>query len=163
MMRWVNVISPNCEELFHCCLLDSSLVTSALFDSIFQKLEDGRRALGEGLPAWSMDYFDRLFQLIDDEHEVFRVIGGMQSSPEFRFIMRDKIEGFFIEKRFRLHSESADNQVSAELYATAGSSIIIGLLGKMFIRPERFTREKVCQTYRDVLLHGAPPFRSKGA
>lgn len=136
---------------------------SGLYDSIFRRLEQRGDALFSPGARWLPEYFYHLFAIIESEHETFRIIGGSASNPDFRNIMKDKIDMFVIEERFGpfLPDMEADPDIVV-LNATVISSILSGLIARWFIDPERFTLEKVCDVYRAAITKGIRPYSIVG-
>jgi AcrR family transcriptional regulator len=132
---------------------------SDLYDSIFSKLERHRDASSASNALWSPEYFYHLFALVDAERETFRIIGGPKSNPDFRNIMKDKIDTFVIRERFWpfLPGEEVDSDI-AVLNATVVSSILSGLIARWFMAPERFSLEKVCDAYIAAITKGVRPY-----
>jgi AcrR family transcriptional regulator len=131
---------------------------SSLFDSIFRRMRAPLAEDAESGRMWTPEYFTRLFMLIDGESDTLTVIGGPGGNPEFRRIMREKIDAFIIEERLRPFATGIVEPDSAELYAAALSSIVTGLATKWLGSPERFSLEKVCGVYRDAITRGIPPY-----
>ena len=100
----------------------------------------------------------RLFTLIDAERKTLLVIGGPNGSPDFRDITMDKIDVFVVEKRLRPFSAGSTRPELDDLYATAVSSIITGIVSQWLRNPNRFTLEEVCGVYHGVISNGIRPY-----
>ena len=131
---------------------------SDLYDSIFRKMQSLVEETAEPENRWTPDYFIQLFKLIDAESRTLQVIGGPHSNPDFRQITMDKIDVFVVEKRLRPFSTGSPKPERDDLYATAVSSVITGLVTRWLSSPERFTLEEVCNVYRGVISNGIKPY-----
>jgi AcrR family transcriptional regulator len=107
--------------------------------------------------SWLPRYVRRMFECIDADREVFGVLCGPRSNPEFLRIIEDKVSAFMMNERLNswsILSSRVGGQDVAELFAWSVTSLLIGLSMQWLRASSSVSIDRVSEIYSTIVVGG---------
>lgn len=101
------------------------------------------------------EYFSRMFSLMHEEWDAFEILIGPGSHPDFRAIVRDRIESFIFDRRLKSwisNHELFEDAALAEAYACTIAGTLTQLALWWLGRAEPLSPERVSSIYRTIIV-----------